>query len=148
MVRASVALLVSCGALAAMGAASAGRVDQRVFYLDAHPRQCVIASSDPSAKTFRVVRCSNAAHNLEVFAVRHGGWGRKLPSLRSAGLKARSLCLGSYRLLTGHAAPRTAGWAFFLPDPGAETAKYGDRIVCGYRAWPGVAPLGRGWHVR
>jgi hypothetical protein len=145
--RLSIAVVVICAALVGTSVASAKQGD-RVFYLAVHPRQCLIASPDPAVKTFEVVRCSNAAHNLEVFAVKRGGWGSKPPTPRAAGLIARSRCLTSYRLLTGHGAPRTAGWAFFLPDAGAETTRYGDRIVCGFRTWPTLAPLGTGWHVR
>jgi hypothetical protein len=145
--RVAIAVVVLHAALAGASVASAKQAD-RVFYLTAHARQCLIASSNPIVKTFQVVPCSNAAHNLEVFAVKHGGWGSKRPSPRSAGLIARSRCLSSYRLLTGHDTPSSAGWAFFLPDEGAETARYGDKIICAFRTWPTLAPLGSGWHVR
>jgi hypothetical protein len=147
--RAARVSVATAAVLAVLGAgAASARQAARVFYLAVHPRQCVIASADPSAKSFRVVPCSDPAHNLEVFAVKHGGWGKKPVSLLRAGTVARTVCLESYRKLTGHAAPSTAGWAFFVPDPGSETKRYGDRVVCGFRAWPNLAPLGRGWHVR
>jgi hypothetical protein len=145
--RAWVAVAAVSAGLLVVGVAFAKQAD-RVFYLSVHPRQCVIASVDPSVKTFQVVSCSNSAHNLEVYAVKRGGWGKKPPTLRSQGLIARSVCLRSYRMLTGHGPPRTAGWAFHFADPGAEAARYGDRIICSFRAWPQLAPLGRGWHVR
>ena len=42
------------------------------------------------------------------------------------------------------AAARNAFW----PDRGSETARYGDKIICGYRAWPRLVALGAGWRVR
>jgi hypothetical protein len=120
--------------------------DGRVFYLGVHAPQCLIAPTDPSAKLFTAVPCANSAHNLEVYAVVRGGWG-KAATLQSEGLIARSRCLARYRGLVGHGAPSTAGWEFLFADPGAEAARYGDRIVCAFRTWPRLAPLGSGWHV-
>jgi hypothetical protein len=136
--------------LAALAMANSGRAKPagRVFYLSVRSHECLIASSDPSSKSFSLVSCSNPAHNLEVYAVAHGGWGKRAVSPATAGTSARSVCLTRYRKLTGHGAPRTAGWAFFFPDPGAESRQYGDKVICGYRAWPQLAPLGSGWHVR
>jgi hypothetical protein len=135
---------------AALSMASGGRAQPagRVFYLAVPPHKCLIASSNPSAKSFSLVGCWNPAHNLEVYAVAHGGWGKRAVSPGVAATRARAVCLTRYRKLTGHGAPRTAGWAFFFPDPGAEARRYGDRVICGFRAWPRLAPLGSGWHVR
>jgi hypothetical protein len=126
----------------------AAREPSRVFYLAVRPHQCLIAHDVPSSKWFLAVPCLDPGHNLEVFAVDHGGWGHRIVTTSFAGTKARSVCLRSYRLLTGHGAPGDVGWAFFFADPGAEAARYGDRVVCSYRAWPNLTPLGRGWHVR
>ena len=30
----------------------------------------------------------------------------------------------------------------------AQTTRYGDRVVCSYRTWPSLRPLGSGRHVR
>ena len=44
--------------------------------------------------------------------------------------------------------PGGTGWNAYWPDAGAETARYGDKIICNFRAWPSLAALGSGWHVR
>lgn len=43
---------------------------------------------------------------------------------------------------------RACGWNAFWPDLGAETARFGERSICGMRSWPRWLPLGVGWHVR
>ena len=86
---------------------------------------------------------------MEVFAVAHGGWGHGTPPSAARGYgHARSICLTAFRRITGHAMSGTEGWQAFWPDPGAETARYGDKIICNLRAWPRWQPLGAGWHVR
>ena len=140
-------LVVSCAALIGLGAASA-RSSGRVFYLALHPRQCLIVPRSESGKTKLVVPCSNPAHNQEVYAIRHGGWGHHRPPTAKAGYAlARSLCLTAFRQLTGRQLAAGEGWWASWPDPGAETARYGDKIICQYRAWPQLRPLGSGWHV-
>jgi hypothetical protein len=148
--RAASGVVVLWVVLAALSTASSGRAQPagQVFYLAVRPHKCLIASSNPRAKSFWLVQCSNPTHNLEVFAVEHGGWGKRTVSLGTAASRARAVCLTRYRKLTGHGTPLKAGWAFFFADPGAESRRYGDRVVCGYRAWPELAPLGSGWHVR
>jgi hypothetical protein len=147
--RARISIALALVSAALLGA-SVGppNLTNSVFYLAVHQHQCLIAPGEFTAKTFLVVPCSDPAHNLEVYAVEHGGWGHKTVSPHTAGLLARSVCLRSYRQLTGHGTPRTAGWAFFFPDSGSESTRYGDRVICSYRAWPRLAPLGSGWHVR
>jgi hypothetical protein len=140
-------MLAAAAALAAAGGASA-RQDQRLFYLQVHARQCAIAPARLGAKTMTVVACSNPAHNLEVFAIDRGGWGDRTPSFAFAASRARAVCFASYQRLTHHGPPRTAGWEFLFADPGAEAARYGDKVVCGFRSWPQLEPLGSGWHVR
>ncbi|HET7449137.1 MAG TPA: hypothetical protein VFJ78_00950 [Gaiellaceae bacterium] len=61
-----------------------------------------------------VVPCSNPAHNLEVYAVGHGGWGHSAPPPQKTAL-ARQVCLSAYARITGHALPSTAGWQAFGP---------------------------------
>ena len=53
-----------------------------------------------------------------------------------------------FQRLTGHPMTASEGWSAFWPDPGAETAKYGDKIICRFRTWPHMNALGSGWHVR
>jgi hypothetical protein len=121
----------------------------RVFYLALHARQCLIipASDTGNSKTVLAVPCSNPAHNEEIYAVRHGGWGHTPPTSAKEDAIAKSLCLSSFQRLTGHAMSSPYGWLASWPDPGAETARYGDKVVCGLRDWPRIAPLGKGWHV-
>jgi hypothetical protein len=132
--------------LAAVGAAFA-RESERVFYLSVHPRQCLIDSAKPTT-TVLVVPCSNPTHNFEVYAIGHGGWGhRTLPAGPRSFAIARSVCLSTFQRLTGHPLRLPYGWSASWPGAGAETARYGDKIICSLRAWPRLAPLGSGWHV-
>lgn len=112
----------------------------RVFYLSVRLHQCLIGTTTPGAKTVIVVPCSNAAHNLEVYAVGHGGWRHANPPSNADAL-ARVVCLSAYQRLTGHALARTACWQGFWPDPGAETKHDGDKVVCSYRTGRGSAHL-------
>ena len=143
----SVIAVTVVAALTAAGAASAS-ARGRVFYLSVHARQCLIASTRPSDKTVLVVACSNPAHNLEVYSVGHGGWGHGTPpSPARAYAIAKAICRSAFQLLTGHPVAATSGWFAFWPDPGLETARYGDKIICNLRTWPRFGPLGSGWHV-
>lgn len=137
-------LVLSVAVGAAMAAASG-----RVFYLAVHPRQCLIVptSDTGNSKLVLVVSCANPAHNEEIYAVGHGGWGHTPPTAARADAIAKSFCLSSFQRLTGHVMSSREGWLASWPDPGAETARYGDKIICGLRDWPHIAPLGRGWHV-
>lgn len=119
----------------------------QVFYLSLHPPQCLISTTIHGAKKVPVVPCSNAAHNLEVYAVAHGGWGHNNPPADAYSL-VRAVCLSAYQRLTGHPLAKTGGWVGYWPDPGTETTRYGDRVVCSYRTWPTLKPLGRGRHIR
>ncbi|HLK16339.1 MAG TPA: hypothetical protein VKT78_16150 [Fimbriimonadaceae bacterium] len=130
---------------AAVGSAATGH---RVFYLSVRTHQCLVRIAG-AAKTVSVVPCSDPAHEMEVFAVGHGGWGHGSPPSASRGYAlARSICLSAFQRITGHVMPRTEGWQAFWPDPGTETARYGDKIICNLRTWPNWQPLGAGWHVR
>lgn len=121
----------------------------RVFYLAVHPRECLVVPTSGSSKMVLVVPCSDAAHNLEVYAVGHGGWGHsRPPAYAQAYAIAKAMCLSAFRRVTGRVMGSREGWLASWPDPGAETARYGDKIICGFRAWPRIGPLGSGWHVR
>ena len=127
-----------------VGSAATGH---RAFYLSVHTHQC-LARIPGAAKTVSVVPCSDPAHEMEVFAIRHGGWGHgRPPSPKRGYALARTICLSAFQRITGHVMRSGEGWQAFWPDPGAETARYGDRIVCNLRAWPSWRPLGAGWHV-
>ena len=112
------AVVLICAALAV----ASSRAGTRVFYLNTHPHQCLI-NGKVSPKWVEVVPCSDPAHSMEVYAVAHGGWGHRTPPTA------------------------TQGWNAFWPDPGSETARYGDKIICSLRHWPGFRALGAGWHV-
>jgi hypothetical protein len=138
--------ILGVGALISTAGIASGSTGKRVFYLTIHPRECRVGTLN--RKTVLVVPCSNPAHNFEVYAVGHGGWGHSAPPPQKTALAlARQVCLSAYARITGHALPSTAGWQAFWPDPGAETARYGDKIICSYRTWPRLAALGAGWHV-
>lgn len=129
----------------------AAAVGQPVFYLTVHPKQCLIGGTNAgnkNAKTVTVVPCSDSNHNFEVYAVGRGGWGHGTPPALARVLAVmRMICLAAYQRITGHPLARTQGWNGFAPDPGSETARYGDRIICSLRTYPGLRPLGAGWHV-
>ena len=75
----------------ALASANTGSV--RTFYLNAKVGQCAIFRTS-TPKVLRVVPCSNARHNLEVYAVAHGGWGQNaVPA--NAYSRVRSICLSS-----------------------------------------------------
>lgn len=142
VVPAALGLVLTCAALAV----AAGRSGSRVFYLTVHPRQCIVSTTSP--KWVEVVPCSDPAHNMEVYAVVHGGWGHGTPPTASKGLAiARPLCLSAFQRLTGHPLAATLGWNAFWANPGAEAHRYGDKIICSLRQWPHFGPLGPGWHV-
>jgi hypothetical protein len=146
--RASVVAVVAISACAAVSSAS-GSTGKRVLSLEAHPRQCLIGTADVNAQTVLVVPCSDPAHNLEVYAIRHGGWGDARPPAPRVGFAiARTTCRLAFERLTGHAIPPAAGWQWRLANTPTETARYADKIVCSYRAWPRLTALGSGWHVR
>jgi hypothetical protein len=141
-----VAVVIAAWLLPSTTASGSG--GRRVFYLAVHPRQCLIATSSTGKHPF-LVPCSNSKHNFEVYALGHGGWGHNgPPPYKTALAAARSICVSAFQRLTGHAMASTQGWNASWPDPGSESARYGDKIVCNYRAWPKAIALGSGWHVR
>ncbi len=143
VLSASVVLAFTCAGLAGASSRSSGRV----FYLSTHPRECLV-SVKSSPKWVQVVPCSNSAHNMEVYAIVHGGWGHRTPPPSTKALSiARSLCLAAFQRVTGHPLATTQGWNAFWPDPGSETARYGDKVICSLSSYPRLGPLGSGWHV-
>jgi hypothetical protein len=136
--------LVSC-------AVASAAVGQPVFYLTVKTGQCLVGSAatgNKGYKTVLVVPCSNPAHDFEVYGIGHGGWGHATPpALKSELMVARNTCLALFQRVTGHPLPRTSGWWGFVPDPGTETADYGDKIICSLRTYPAFMPLGAGWHA-
>jgi hypothetical protein len=142
--------LIAVLALLAVAVAS-GAAGRREFFLDVRPHQCLIAAANTgnaSHKTVLHVPCSNPAHDLEPYAIGHGGWGTAPPSHANVLAEMRASCLALFQRVTGHPMPRTEGWYAFAADPGAEAHRYGDRIICSLRTWPRLQPLGAGWHVR
>jgi hypothetical protein len=128
----------------ALASASTGSV--RTFYLNARVGQCAIYRTS-TPKLLLVVPCANARHNLEVYAVTHGGWGHNaVPA--NAYSQVGSVCLSAYRHVQGHAVRRPYGWQGFWADPGHEQARYADKVICGLVLYPRLGPLGRGRHVR
>jgi hypothetical protein len=134
--------LLAASALAA-GVAAGGPV----FYLTLKPGQCAIRAT-ARAKTVAVVPCSNPKHNLEVYAIRHGGWKHGTPP--SHGLlvaRLQFLCLRAFADVANRQMPQGYGWRGFWPDPGAEQKRYGDEVVCALTHFPRQTPLGAGRHL-
>ena len=141
-----VAAAIATLAVTATPAGSSARVTGTpVFYLALHAGNCGIWPR--RGKTVRIVACSNATHNLEVYWVGHGGWGRTSTTHAVKFADARARCLSSFQRLYHHAIQSGYGWYAFWPDPGAESAKYGDRTECSLVRYPGELALGPGRHV-
>lgn len=138
--------LVGAGLLA--GAAASSRSRSSIFYLDLKVHQCAIAAS-ASSKTVTVVPCSDARHTIEVYAIRSGGWGHATPSSVTVLVSTvRTLCLTAFKQITHRTSAKPFGFVFFVPDPGSEQARYGDKVICTLGYYPKLAPLGAGWHVQ
>ena len=123
--------------------ATATVAPKKVFYLQLRVGQCALR---PHSKILLVVPCSNPNHSLETYAVMHGGWGSASPSHSALVAAATSQCRGSFQRRFGHPIPNGYGFEYFFPDPGAETSKYGDRVICNLRTWPSYSPMGAGRH--
>ena len=133
-------LLALAGGIAAGGGGP-------VFYLTLKPGQCAIRPT-AKAKTVAVVPCSDAKHNLEVYAIRHGGWGRgTLPSHGLLVARLQFLCLRAFADVANRQMPPGYGWRGFWPDAGAEQKQYGDEVVCALTRYPRQTPLGAGRHL-
>ena len=136
-----VAAAIATLAVTATPAGSSARVTGTpVFYLALHAGNCGVWPR--RGKTVRIVACSNATHNLEVYWVGHGGWGRTSTTHAVKFADARARCLSSFQRLYHHAIQFGYGWYAFWPDPGAESAKYGDRTAVLARPLPGRARTG------
>ena len=129
------------------GAASSRLGRGSIFYLNLKVHRCAIATSVAS-KTISVVPCSDARHDIEVYAIRHAGWGHGArPSDSVLVSTVRSLCLKAFTQITHRTRATPFGYVFFVPDPGSEQSRYGDKMICAIGYYPKLAPLGRGWHV-
>lgn len=141
-------LLTSLAVVLPFDSASfAATASHRTFYLDLRPGQCAI-DIPGLAKFERVVPCNNPSHDLEVYRVTHGGWTSSTrPSDAIINARARQVCLSSFQSITGAVMRSPYGYRDYFPDAGAESAKYGDRFICGLTRWPRIGPMGPGTHV-
>jgi hypothetical protein len=143
-------LLPALVAVAAVVVATAGATPlaaRKIFYLDLRAGQC--ARGVLTQKTLLLVPCSDPLHNLEVYAVLHGGWKRgQQPSRDTVYARARTLCTSKFRNRFDHPLRAPYGWRAFWPDRGEEEAKYGDRLICGLVRYPKPTALGAGTHFR
>ena len=135
--------VLACAATGSL--ANANVAPKKVFYLELKVGQCALR---PHGKILLVVPCSNRNHNLETYAVMHGGWGGAQPARTVMVATVTSLCKSSYQRRYGHPISTGYGFEFFFPDPGAETSKYRDRMSCSLRLWPSYGPMGAGTHLR
>jgi hypothetical protein len=117
---------------------------KKVFYLQLKVGQCALR---PQSKVMLVVPCSNPNHSLETYAVMHGGWGGARPSRPAIVAAVTSLCRSSYQRRFGHPIRTGYGFEYFFADAGAETSKFGDRVICSLRLWPSYGPMGAGTHL-
>lgn len=125
------------------GAANPGPIS----YLALRAGECATWAS-ASPKTAVVVPCSDPRHNLEVYAVEHGGWGKgAVPSAALAYARAQYLCLNAVVDVTGHRLPTGYGWRGFWPDAGSEQKRYSDEVICSLGRYPRLAALGSGRHL-
>jgi hypothetical protein len=77
------------------------------FYLDLRPVRCAI-KDDP--KHFLVVPCSLVTHEIEIYAVVHGGWGHRRPSASVASELAHRRCGATFRSLYGNTIDNGYAW--------------------------------------
>jgi hypothetical protein len=133
--------VVVCAVTGSLAAASVAPT--KVFYLQLKVGQCALR---PHSKILRVVPCSNPNHSLETYAVMHGGWGNVLPAHSVLVAAATSQCRSSFQRRFGHPIPAGYGFEYFFPDPGGETSKYRDRVICSLRLWPSYGAMGAGRH--
>ena len=118
-----------------------------ISYLALHAGECATRSAS-TPKTVEVVPCSNPKHNLEVYAVEHGGWGPGTPPpAPQVAARAQFLCLNAFVIVTGHQLPSGYGWRGFWPDAGSEQKRYGDEVICSLGRYPSLAALGSGRHL-
>jgi hypothetical protein len=134
-------------ALAVGGTASAA--PGLTFALDLKPVSCAI-KNDP--KHFLIVPCSLVTHEIEIYAVVHGRWGRHLPSRSIASERAHRRCGATFKSLYGNTIDNGFSWWGFWASSRREFAKYGDRVVCGLArrvdtpTGPVVTGMGKGTH--
>jgi len=128
---------------ATLGASAHSR---KVFYLNLRVGEC--ARLPMKHKHLRVVPCANPRHQLEVFAVdRHVGWGLSEPPHRVVVRLSFTVCNNAFLQRFNRVIHQPYGYIAYWPDPGAETRKYGDRMICAL-VGPGKGPMGSGTHFR
>ena len=117
--------VLGVAALVSTAGIASGSTGKRVFYLKIHPRECRLGTLSRKTKKVLVVPCSNPAHNLEVYAVGHGGWGHSAPPPQKTADGARASGV-SERVRAHHRAraPVDGGLAGVLARSGR-----GDRSV-------------------
>lgn len=138
--------VVALGAGAAAGGATfrASSHSHSVFYLDLKAGEC--ARLPMKHKHLRVVPCRNPRHQLEVFAVDQDvGWGDTPPPHRIVVRLSFTVCNNAFLQRFRHVITPPYGYIAYWPDPGAETRKYGDRMICAL-VGPGKGPMGPGTH--
>jgi len=116
-----------------------------VFYLRLKAGEC--ARLPMKHKHLRVVPCRNPRHELEVFAVdQHVGWGLDEPPHRIVVRLSFTVCNNAFLRRFGRVITRPYTYVAYWPDPGAETNRYGDRMICALGLPGNHPPMGAGTH--
>jgi hypothetical protein len=149
--RAAAGLVVAVVALGAGSEADGATLgssshSRSVFYLNLKAGEC--ARLPMKHKHLRVVPCRNPRHQLEVFAVdHHVGWGLTEPPHRIVVRLSFTVCNNAFLQRFRRVIRPPYGYIAYWPDPGAETRKYGDRMICAL-VGPRKGPMGPGTHFR
>ena len=115
------------------------------FYLDLKPGECVRYTANP--KQLLLVSCSDPLHNMEVYGRFHGGWtDSRRPSLTTLITLGRTRCLALFKLRFAANLRIPFGYQSYIADPGRETVKYHDRVICGLVRYPRQSAMGPGTH--
>jgi hypothetical protein len=116
-----------------------------VFYLDLKTGECAFLPM--KHKHLRVVPCLNSLHQIEVFTVTHGGWGLAQPPPHRVVVQLSfTVCNNAFLRRFGRVIQPPYVYVAYWPDPGAETNRYGDRMICALALPGNHPPMGAGTH--
>ena len=115
------------------------------FSLDLKAGECAFLPM--KHKHLRVVPCLNSLHQIEVFAVTHGGWGLAQPPPHRVVVQLSfTVCNNAFLRRFGRVITPPYTYVAYWPDPGAETNTFGDRMICALGLPGNHPPMGAGTH--